>query len=420
MFSRWSSTSKAVQLQVLPAIYPSGANIEGEVAINLRHAHEEEIDKVEIRFCGYANTWIKLGNNSTHDYKELVRETTTLWTRGSGVYSQPGSDILSVPFSFTLPDKLPPSFHAEAMGYSVSVRYSITAVGVRKGRMNVNKQHCVPLTVVPKDDIGVSLKRESATHGWKTFSNEQRIRKGFWGDYSKVLVELKIPSIPVFPLSSTIPYTIIVTTTSPPLSPAQAAALPPGKLVFPPIPTSPDALDFTLGRRLYARATGTTTQSYTDIAAFLGPRAKAAAAATGKPRPPVDSAIDDGKWVATDTPDAEKGTRKDEDRADRQMGTWVQRAVFESTFTLDCPPSFVLSDFIKCAYDLVVNVPFPGVGNTLRLEASVVVTSGVETTVPHDVSAPGYVVAEALTLDLPPAYWDTSSSGWDTSKKVSE
>lgn len=119
----------------------------------------------------------------------LVQVDSSLWSRGSA-YPPAGSDVLRVPFSLSLPDQLPPSFHMRHYGAKGDIRYSICAVGVRKGLLNLNKRHLVPLTVLPRDELGTQLKAENATHAWKTFRKEDRIRKGFWGDYSKVEVEV--------------------------------------------------------------------------------------------------------------------------------------------------------------------------------------------------------------------------------------
>ncbi len=123
----------------------------------------------------------------------LVRDDLSIWSRG-GAYPPPGSNTLRVPFSFTLPEQLPPSFHVRKFDPKGDVRYSLSAVGVRKGLLNLNKRHVVPLAILPKDELGAELKAAHATHGWKTFQKEDRIRKGLWGDYSKVHVEVRVVS----------------------------------------------------------------------------------------------------------------------------------------------------------------------------------------------------------------------------------
>ena len=129
-----------------------------------------------------------------------MREDTSLWTPGSA-YPPPGSDTLRVPFTFKLPESLPPSFHYGGFtrGQSGNIRYSLTAVGVRKGALNLNKRHRIPLAVLPRDETGAALKAEHATHGWKSFTKEDSIRRGLWGDYSKVHVEVSVLTVTLFP-----------------------------------------------------------------------------------------------------------------------------------------------------------------------------------------------------------------------------
>ena len=80
------------------------------------------------------------------------------------------------------------------MGESGAIRYSLNAVGVRKGLLNLNKRHCVPLAIFPRDELGVEIKSKSSKWlGWKPFSKEEMMRKGFWGDYSKVTVQVRPP-----------------------------------------------------------------------------------------------------------------------------------------------------------------------------------------------------------------------------------
>ncbi|KAH9939408.1 uncharacterized protein BXZ73DRAFT_99613 [Epithele typhae] len=408
MLSRLSSTSSAIPLHVPPVIHPSGSMVEGHVAINLRLVHEEDIDEVQVRLRGVGQTRVDEGDSSSYGKRQLVRDNLILWTRGSA-YPEPGSDVLPVPFSFKLPAQLPPSFLHRTVSCQAAVRYSVTAVGVRRGILHVNKRQCVPLTVIPTDTVGASIKRKNATHSWRTYSKDERIRRGLWGAYSTVSVQLSLPDILMLPLSSTIPYTITVTTKSPPLTRAQAAARP----LFPPIPDAPDALEFVLRRRMFVRAGVDTARPTTDAAHFLGAGAQRAASRGGRARPPVSTNVDGGQWLP-----AAADAREKKGRAEEGKGTWVQRAVFESTFSLDVAPSFEIDNFIVCSYELVVRVPFPGVGNDLKLEVPVVVTSGIDAPLPRSGATVSGAAHDAPTLDLPPAYWDPEDAGWRDDEKV--
>ncbi|KAH9937914.1 uncharacterized protein BXZ73DRAFT_100129 [Epithele typhae] len=401
MLGLGSSTS-ALTIYLPPAVYSAGSTVAGEVSINVRQVYDEDIELVEIRLHGTAYASIQVGENVVVAKVPLIREDITAWARGAGPHG-PDSDTLAVPFSFTLPPDLPPSFHHVGVGYSDvgTVRYSIAAVGVRKGRLRTNKRHRVPLAVVPEDAVGARIKAAPGAHQRKTYRREERIRKGLWGDYSRVEVELSLPDIPVLPLSAVIPYTISVTTETPPLTRAKAAGLSSDKGVFPPIPTTPDAVEFKLRRRVKIMALKINSKSHKDICLFPGEKAAEKERKDGTLRPPTAAKVSPGEFVPERAPGDEKRTAGDKD-----AGTWVQRATFDSTLRLDCPPSFALSN-IECSYELVVTVSFPGIGNNLTLEVPVVVSSGVDTALPRE---EGASAGELPSLDLPPAYWDTTDT----------
>lgn len=76
---------------------------------------------------------------------------------------------------------------------------------MRKGVLNANRKHVVPLAVVPQDAVGLRVKEGSGrgvVHGWRTKRKEERIRKGLWGDYAKVEVEVGRISAPIIRMLS--------------------------------------------------------------------------------------------------------------------------------------------------------------------------------------------------------------------------
>ncbi|RPD55785.1 hypothetical protein L226DRAFT_431468, partial [Lentinus tigrinus ALCF2SS1-7] len=116
----------------------------------------------------------------------LIHSSLNLWTQGSA-YPPPGTDILHLPFRFRLPDSLPPSFHYHT---GVTSAYELIAVGVRPGMFQFNRRLCMPLAVVPKDTMGERLRDSMASLGWRKGEKVEKIRKGLWGDYSTVQVEV--------------------------------------------------------------------------------------------------------------------------------------------------------------------------------------------------------------------------------------
>ncbi|RPD67563.1 hypothetical protein L226DRAFT_499814 [Lentinus tigrinus ALCF2SS1-7] len=422
MFSRLISSSSPPPfvLHIPPLVYVAGGTIGGEVEIDFRQLREQNIEEIQVRLRGRSETYIHRNNlkNTVHETIRLVHENQSLWHEG-GAYPPAGSDTLRVPFSFKLPDALPPSFRYDILEESATIRYALTAVGVRKGLLNFNKKYYTPIAVLPRDDVGAKIREDAQreVRPWKKYEREERIRKGLWGDYAKVKVELSLPDIPVLPLFSAIPYTVYVETTTAPQTRAKAGES--SKPIFPPVPASPHQIDFRLRRRLQVRADIHGNISTADIATFLGGKEKE------RDKAFIESHVPEKEWVpfgrladgkvASKTP--EKASGSSGEKLGDAQGVWVQRASFQSTFTLSCPPTFGVQN-IQCEYKLALRVPFPGIGNDIRLQIPVQVTSGIVTSAPRQIS--GQVETEAShekTLDLPPAYWDANDNDWGDDKK---
>ncbi|KAI1791734.1 hypothetical protein LXA43DRAFT_888775 [Ganoderma leucocontextum] len=395
MFSK-SKAPAALAVYFAPAIYTAGSVIEGEVELNFRQLREDNIDEVHVKLRGLSDTWIILDKVTLTEQIKLASDNVSVWSRG-GAYPDPGSDILRFPFRFTLPEQLPPSFKYQSSWQIAQVKYSVCAVGARKGRLTPNRRHRVPIAVLPRDELGVSVREEAATQGWKRFDKEDSIRKGLWGDYAKVHVELALPDIPVLPLFSDIPYTITVTTTSAPLSREKANA---DKAIYPPVPHDPHEIEFDLHQKLLFRAQDYKGKASTSVATILGGKKEK------RPQAVVDVSLPEKEWAPFNSTLGGASGGK---------GSWVQRATFQSTFRLNCPPAFAVHN-IECNYVFVVKVPFPGMGNSLKLEVPVNVTSGIDKPLARDPSAPD-AENEPPILDLPPAYWDPESNDWDADEK---
>ncbi|TBU42929.1 hypothetical protein BD309DRAFT_961800 [Dichomitus squalens] len=403
-----TAPSSCLAITIPPAVYVAGSTIEGEVEVNVRQLHEEDIEEVVVKLRGTSETWITVDDNVLHEAIKLVHENAPIWSRG-GTYPTPDSDILRIPFSFTLPNELPPSFsyRPRLAHYIADVRYSVTAVGVRKGLFHFNKRHRVPLAVLPKDDRGALMKEAYVTTGWKTFTKEEKIRRGLWGEYSTVHVELAIPNIPVLPLFSDIPYAITITTITAPSSRAKSREHNSDQPSFPPVPRDPHDIKFGLYQSLVIRALGVKGKEKNCVTTILGSTKER------RPQAPVESSFPEKEWVPLHG--GSLGAEKEKDRSgdDGTKGSWTQRAIFESTFRLNCPCSFAV-DNIECSYSLVVNVPFPGIGNDLKLVVPVTVSSGIVKSLAQD---PVAASDDAPILDPPPAYWDLNDKKWDADEK---
>ncbi|KAI0757927.1 hypothetical protein C8Q74DRAFT_1319879 [Fomes fomentarius] len=403
LFRSLNAGPQALTIHLPPVIYSAGSAVDGELEIDFRKLQEDNIDEVQVRLRGSARVCV-------HTYIDSVNLTyLSLWTRGTekALYPPPGSDVLRIPFHFALPDTLPPSFHWNTIDESATIRYALTAVGVRNGLLNFDRKYLTPLA-----------RARGEVHAWRTQTKAERIRKGLWGDYAKVEVEveLSLPDIPVLPLFSTIP---------------SRTRLPVQRPSFPPVPTSGDELEFTLRRRLelsaqrygMGRSFRIASVSKRDVAEFLG---KDAAKGAGGTRASVEKDVPGRVWVWEDELDAQRERR----------GVWVQRATFHSTFTLTCSPTSAIES-IQCQYFLTLKVPFPGAGNNVLLHVPVTVTSGIDKPLPRDnVGVSQKEAAERIELDLPPyvcltplrhrklidndlhrSYWDANDKGWGDDTK---
>ncbi|KAJ7640795.1 hypothetical protein DFH06DRAFT_1215247 [Mycena polygramma] len=126
-------------------------------------------------------------------------------------------------------------------------------------------------------------------------------------------------------------------------------------------------------------------------------------------RPHVEVTVDDPVWIPKDD--------KDEKKA---RGIWRRAVHFNSTLAFPFAPTFN-TETIDWAYTLQVVVPFPGIGNDLKLEVPIHLGPG-SACPPPPIGAAGtssLTYADVLPagpppmLDLPPSYWTGDDHDWD-------
>ncbi|KAI0355531.1 hypothetical protein OH77DRAFT_1425041 [Trametes cingulata] len=397
----------AISVRIPGILFVSGGPVEGELELNYRALQDDNIQEVHVKLRGFAKTEIRRGNNSTNRKRvQLVRVDASLWTRGSA-YPPPGSDIIRIPFCLQLPAGLPPSFQYNSRQKKGSVMYSFTAVGVRPGAFQFNRRIRQPLAVVQKDDVGMSVREQltalasaGAEQSWKIQTREEKIRRGLWGDYATVNVLWSMPNVSPLPLFVPIPFIIKIRTTTAPHTRAKADAHPPDKPIFPAPPSAYSMLDFKLRQKVYLRARGFTERPSTDVNVF-----------TPGPGFTVDTDIAENEWLWAEGEDI--GAKTPEAK-----GIWKQRTTFRGTLTLACPPTFSLEKTIGCEYFLSLKVPFPGLGNDVKMNMPIIISSGLNAPVMKDQPRSESSAAPAApnVLDLPPSYWDANNGEWDDHK----
>jgi hypothetical protein len=114
-----------------------------------------------------------------------------LWTLSSAI-PKSDSETLRIPFNFQLPNHLPPSFYVH--GDETQISYSIEAVGGRTGSFSPiwRTGHVFPLIPAATEQEIAAQKHllSGWTGAWSTFTAGLNVRRGLWGDYSRVDIEV--------------------------------------------------------------------------------------------------------------------------------------------------------------------------------------------------------------------------------------
>ncbi|OBZ65614.1 hypothetical protein A0H81_14404 [Grifola frondosa] len=368
----------AITLEIAPALFVAGDPVEGEVVLDFPLVQEEEIEEIVVKLRGSIRTQTRLGESYLIETTKVVHENKSLWSRGH-VYPPPDTHVLRLPFKFELPARGPSSFDFTGFGKSASVRYMIQVIGVR-GIFHLDRIIKRPLAVVQPDPRGAELRLElhAGWRGeWGRRNQEEKIRKGIWGDYSTVKAELWIPHMDTLPLFVPIPFTVKVTSIT---APTKLKDTHPEEPIFPTIPQTASEIELELRRTISLTARNVSSDAEEIVAELL----------TSVPNHAAVVEMAEKIWIP---------------KGDDGKGTWVQETKFHSTMTLRCPPTFKL-ETLCVNYYLHLKVPFPGIGNSLRANLPITISSGVASMVDralHPDTPP--------TLDLPPAYWDVA--GWD-------
>ncbi|KAI9059986.1 hypothetical protein FKP32DRAFT_1595734 [Trametes sanguinea] len=367
-------SSSGIFIHLTNVIHVSGCPIDGKARLYLWRLREDDIEEIRLEFRGRATTRVTRNGIVQTEATSLVHTDIPLWVHDVQD-DDPDLGYIEAwrPFNIQLPPHLPPTLCHSAPAASLEVRYTLTVVGIRPAIPHNERRIHIPIVVVPRDSsASVNVKTRLPGTGvladptpWKTERAEKRIRRGLWGQYATAQVQITLPDVSALPLYTRIPFFTDILTTSPPLTRAKADTFSSGKPVFPSVPTAFTALDFRLRRRLRVRADTLIENVSSDIAVFT--RATAVISAVQGETPP-------GWW---------QPLHGVETKGPGEMGRWVQRSRFRSTFQLACAPSFT-TDTIECQYFLELTVPFSGAGNDVQMSLPVRVTSGLDAPAARD------------------------------------
>ncbi|KAI0087523.1 hypothetical protein BDY19DRAFT_954117 [Irpex rosettiformis] len=322
-----SEENQAIRLIFQPVLRVAGEVIEGEVHLHFPSLMKDRVEEVHVKLRGSVYTRIKRQYGEGADVRQqrvhLAMANISLWTMGNGVYPPPDSDVLKIPFTFTLPTQLYPSceygnYHAKF----ARIRYFVETVGKRPGIWRFNKRLVRAFPVLPPSDLGAEL-REAFQRGWqgpwcKTVK-ENDIRRGVWGEHSHVQMMLTLPEVETLPVFVPIPFTLTVITHSKSMKRDEKSSNEP---IFPAPPLGPQEVDFFLESDVWIKAKSwdaTRRGDFTAQLGGLGPQKLS-------PTDPVHIEAPEKVWIPAD----EKS----------EKGRWIQEVTFKSSIRLSCAPSF--------------------------------------------------------------------------------
>ncbi|KAI0345935.1 hypothetical protein BDW22DRAFT_1353570 [Trametopsis cervina] len=392
------SSEQTIKLVFNPSLKVAGEVISGEVQLHFPGLMRDKVVEVHVKLRGSVFTRItrQIGQNTyvRHDRVYLAHEEVSLWKQGDGVYPPPDSDTLKLPFTFTLPENLLPSCQYGGGGRMGTVGYFIQVVGKRPGVLRINDRQGSPFPVIQSLSAGAQM-REALRQGWqgrwKTITDEKEIRRGLWGDYSRVKFTLVLPDvINVLPVLTPIPFTLTIVTHS---KPTTKEDKPPEETIFPAPPLKPHEIDFRIERNVYIRTGSWDSYSEGGFIAYLGgmgPKSSSASQSAVQVEPM------EKVWIPLN------GDEK------KQKGCWKQEVTFKSTFQLSCPPAFD-ANTMKVFYIMRLKVDFPGIGNSVKTDFPVRVVSCMYPPGQRGWDGP------PPEMDLPPDYFQATT--WDNDEK---
>ncbi|KAJ6451701.1 hypothetical protein C8R47DRAFT_299037 [Mycena vitilis] len=425
MASSSSTQPHPITLHFQNLVRVAGETIEGRVDLNVPLALKDGIEHLRIEMRGVIKTQIYRQYGQTG---VMHKQTVPLFTENQDLWTGSASaqNVLSFPFRFTLPGSLPPSFCCGK--YSppdATIRYSLEAIGERAGKFHRNRRVRKIFPVMPVASEQELLIKETLRQGWtgrwNVTEKHEKVRTGIWGDYSHVNATLSLPELASFPVATPIPYTLHIVTETKALDRSDRPEDKHGKPLFPAPPTDSSELTQEIRRKTeyhvkekWAKHDEKKKETF-DLhrgrslaAAAESARVQAGTTAHEASTEAVQAVVDEPVWVPQD-----KG-----------RGLWRRSVRFNSTLTFPFAPTWS-TETAEWAYTLQFVLPFPGIGNDLKLEAPIRL-GPASACPPPPTGAPGssgLTYADVLPagpppmLDLPPAYWTADDQDWDDDKK---
>ncbi|KAJ7876080.1 hypothetical protein B0H14DRAFT_3436750 [Mycena olivaceomarginata] len=260
---------------------------------------------------------------------------------------------------------------------TATISYALEVVGELTRFYRTNRRIRRIISVVPAASQGQLLARETLRQGWNgpwsNFTGEEKLRQGIWGDYSRACVKLTIADMASYPITTAIPFSFHIETVT--------------KLM--PIRRTTEIRVRTHMRQV---------EEDFDLKGSLGDVTRVAA---------VHQVLDEPEWIPSPGPKDKKG-----------HGIWRRAVHFHYAIAIPQPK-------FHPQYNLLLEVPFPGVGNNLRLLVPLHLHPGSACPPPP----PGASGSSSITyadilpagpppmVDLPPSYWTGEHHAWDADEK---
>ncbi|KAF7350999.1 Arrestin-N domain-containing protein [Mycena sanguinolenta] len=267
--------------------------------------------------------------------------------------------------------------------------YALELVGKRAGFYSKNLRIRRVISVVPSATQRQLLTRESLRQGWdgpwRDFTKEEKLRQGIWGEYSRARVRLTIPDMVSYPTATAIPFSFHVETETKMMPSSGAPVDKHGKPLFPAPPAVSSHVKLVVHRRAEVRADrfGASVEDDFIPEGSLGDVAQ------------VQQFCEEPEWIPS------AGLKDEKDR-----GIWKRAVHFHSAVVMPYAPT-TLTRILGWRYTLVFVVPFPGIGNNLKLEIPLHLhPASTRPSLPGSTNYADVVPAgPPPLLDLPPSYW---------------
>ncbi|KAK7683806.1 hypothetical protein QCA50_013182 [Cerrena zonata] len=417
--------SAGISLHVTQRMLVAGETVHGEIELNTPLFSSSGITTLIARLSGSVevlntSVTVTIHDNSplyvvppkltpkTENSRSLYHQELELWRADT-----PSSSTSNrIPFSFKLPQDLPPSFQVDGIHAECRVGHVLEVLGTRPNASS--HRIVVPLSVVAPDSLGTQHRQtlEGGWNGpWLPVKKEARIRKGVFGSHSSVQVELLLPCLSPLPLFTRIPFLVNIVTFTKEMK-AEESSRRSQDAVFPTPPQHAKDISFWLQRQIDLVVDGHSVKEVDDYVRLGGLGEESS---SGEDGPEVR--VLDKEWIPS---------------SNGRKGVWKQETKISSYFTLEGTPTFSDS-ILSLKYLMTIKVNFAGVGNTVEASCPVEISSGM---VPQSRRAgvrrrgtrrrstvdplPLYTEREEpppmeerrRTLDLPPSYW--AIAAWET------